>query len=201
MTTPTDAPWWVCPECGTSVPDLRCQKYFPDTGAPEECPTCDTRMARHAPHPWVAHYESLIRHAHRVGSEVAAQRDALQAEVEKWRQWQDEPSPEDGEIEAAFPTRSGSHAAYARAMELVRTRHSKGSLVALVNWLLVDLAEARESIRHFEADLPKYGRRMEELHAQLAEAREALKLISQLRGPATETARSLARAVLAKEPR
>ncbi len=40
-------------------------------------------------------------------------------------------------IKAAFPTRSGSHDEYATAMQMVGHRHSKGELVALVNWLLV----------------------------------------------------------------
>lgn len=41
-------------------------------------------------------------------------------------------------IDAAFPTRSGSHDEYAMAMQMVGNRHSKGALVALVNWLLVE---------------------------------------------------------------
>ncbi len=41
-------------------------------------------------------------------------------------------------IRAAFPTRSGSHDAYATAMRMVGNRHAKGDLVALVNWLLVE---------------------------------------------------------------
>ena len=40
-------------------------------------------------------------------------------------------------IREAFPTRSGSHDEYATAMKMVGNRHSKGKLVALVNWLLV----------------------------------------------------------------
>jgi hypothetical protein len=44
------------------------------------------------------------------------------------------------DIEAAFPTRSGSHEEYATAMRMVGHRHSKGELVALVNWLLVERA-------------------------------------------------------------
>lgn len=46
--------------------------------------------------------------------------------------------PEDAEIDAAFPTRSGRHDLYAEAMRLVGARCSKGGLVALVNWLLVE---------------------------------------------------------------
>ena len=40
-------------------------------------------------------------------------------------------------IREAFPTRSGSHAEYAMAKRMVGNRHSKGDLVALVNYLLV----------------------------------------------------------------
>jgi hypothetical protein len=40
-------------------------------------------------------------------------------------------------IKAAHPTRSGSHDEYGIAMRMVGHRHSKGELVALVNWLLV----------------------------------------------------------------
>jgi hypothetical protein len=46
-------------------------------------------------------------------------------------------------IRAAFPTRSGSHEAYAKAMLMVGHRHSKGELVALVNWLLVENEKLR----------------------------------------------------------
>lgn len=43
-------------------------------------------------------------------------------------------------INRAHPMRSGSHDAYQTAMEMVGHRHSKGALVALVNWLLVRAA-------------------------------------------------------------
>jgi 8-oxo-dGTP pyrophosphatase MutT (NUDIX family) len=41
-------------------------------------------------------------------------------------------------IDAAFPTRSGSHEEWATAMEMVGNRHTKDDLVELVNWLLVE---------------------------------------------------------------
>jgi hypothetical protein len=41
-------------------------------------------------------------------------------------------------IDAASPTRSGSHKQYAIAMQMVGNRHSKGALVGLINWLLVE---------------------------------------------------------------
>ena len=60
--------------------------------------------------------------------------------------WDDQPLPEDAAMDAAFPTRSGMHAAYAayaEAMRLVGACQSKGRLVKLVNWLLVRLATER----------------------------------------------------------
>lgn len=57
---------------------------------------------------------------------------ALQPELwhdEKQDQW----SPE---IEAAHPMKTGAHAEYAMALEMVGNRRSKGALVALVCWLL-----------------------------------------------------------------
>lgn len=53
----------------------------------------------------------------------------------------DMPLPEDADISAAFPTRTGRHDLYAEAMRLVGAKHSKGALVALVNWLLAQVAE------------------------------------------------------------
>ena len=52
--------------------------------------------------------------------------------------WIDEPDEWSPAIRAAYPTRSGSHEEYALAMKMVGNRHSKGELVALVNWLLVE---------------------------------------------------------------
>lgn len=50
--------------------------------------------------------------------------------------WEDMPLPEDEEIDSVFPTRSGRHDLYAEALRLVSAKRSKGTLVALVNWLL-----------------------------------------------------------------
>lgn len=55
-----------------------------------------------------------------------------------WKDCVDRPLPEDPEIEAAFPTRSGEHELYADAMRYVSARYSKGGLVALVHWLLLE---------------------------------------------------------------
>lgn len=51
--------------------------------------------------------------------------------------WNDVHDKWSTEIEAAYPTRSGSHDEYATAMAMVGNRQSKGQLVALVNWLLM----------------------------------------------------------------
>lgn len=52
--------------------------------------------------------------------------------------WEDQPIPEDEAIKAAHPTRSGQHETYQEAMRLVGAKRSKGALVELVNWLLVE---------------------------------------------------------------
>ncbi len=63
------------------------------------------------------------------------------AEATAWTD-DDKPLPEDEQIEAAFPTRTGRHDLYAEAMRMVGAKRSKGALVALVNWLLVQGEEA-----------------------------------------------------------
>lgn len=61
----------------------------------------------------------------------------------------DRPTPEDAEIQAAHPARTGNHERFQRALELVSARHSKGALVDLVNWLLTkaDGSAAEERAR------------------------------------------------------
>jgi hypothetical protein len=66
-------------------------------------------------------------------------REAL-ALVDGEPEWADRPLPEDDEISAAFPPRSGRHDLYVEAMRLVGAKQSKGALVALVNWLLLRIA-------------------------------------------------------------
>jgi hypothetical protein len=51
--------------------------------------------------------------------------------------WEDAKDEWTERIRAAHPSRSGSHDTYATAMRMVGNRHSKGELVALVNWLLL----------------------------------------------------------------
>ena len=53
----------------------------------------------------------------------------------------DTPDQWSAAIDEAHPTRSGSHKQYGIAMTMVSHRHSKGSLVALVNWLLTRVAK------------------------------------------------------------
>ncbi len=67
--------------------------------------------------------------------------------------WADQPTPEDGPISEAFPTRSGRHDLYQEAMRLVGARHSKGALVSLVNWLLLRAEPKRREITIKEVDV------------------------------------------------
>jgi hypothetical protein len=62
------------------------------------------------------------------------ERDALSVSLNiAWNDRQDEWS---AEIEAAHPTLTSDFDTYAKAQRMVSNRHSKGSLIALVNWLL-----------------------------------------------------------------
>ena len=51
--------------------------------------------------------------------------------------WEDVPDEWTDAIKLTHPSRSESHDEYGVAMQMVGHRHSKGELVALVNWLLV----------------------------------------------------------------
>jgi hypothetical protein len=70
---------------------------------------------------------------------TATERERARLNAIRWEEKTDEYSDA---INVAFPTRSGSHAEYAKAMTMVGNRHSKGELVALVNWLLVAVRDA-----------------------------------------------------------
>jgi hypothetical protein len=59
--------------------------------------------------------------------------------------WQDAKDEWTEAIRAAHPSRSESHGEYGIAMRMVGNRHSKGELVALVNWLLVERRRTRGS--------------------------------------------------------
>lgn len=59
------------------------------------------------------------------------------AENPTTREWGDQPLPEDAEIAAAHPLRSGRDDLYGEAMRLVGARRSKAAIVELVTWLLL----------------------------------------------------------------
>lgn len=65
--------------------------------------------------------------------------EEVESELKQARDWEDVDDEWTEAIDAAFPTRSGSHDEYATARKMIGHRHSKGQLVALVNWLLVRL--------------------------------------------------------------
>lgn len=74
-----------------------------------------------------------------VGGPTRCGRCATEARGEaKALEWDEDdlPLPEDNEIRAAHPTRTGRHDLYAEAMRLVGAKRSKGALVDLVVWLL-----------------------------------------------------------------
>lgn len=68
---------------------------------------------------------------------AATRREALQLD-EGWVSEDDKPLPEDALIDEAFPTRSREHGTYQEAMRMVGAKYTKGGLLALVNWLLVE---------------------------------------------------------------
>lgn len=75
------------------------------------------------------------RHAER-RAEIATEKFERVVELHS-RDWRgDRPTPEDEAINDAHPVESGRHGTYMEAMRLVGDRHSKSSLVAMVNWLL-----------------------------------------------------------------
>ena len=57
--------------------------------------------------------------------------------------WEDKMDGWSKRVAAAHPARSGSHDEWVTAMKMVGNRHSKGELVALVNWLLVENRTSR----------------------------------------------------------
>jgi hypothetical protein len=60
----------------------------------------------------------------------------------KWSE-DDQPLPEDDQICAAHPLRTGNHERYVEAMRLVGAKRSKYALVDLVNWLLSRIPNER----------------------------------------------------------
>jgi hypothetical protein len=73
---------------------------------------------------------------------LEAELAALREELRQARDWEDVDDQWTEVIKAAYPTRSGSHDEYGIAMRMVSSRRSKGQLVALVNWLLVEQSNA-----------------------------------------------------------
>lgn len=102
---------------------------------------------------WTYEYRDKPRPCYRIrdGSDDGDVAEAWDEHVAKtlvgvmnpWEDVKDEWTPA---IRAAHPTRSDSHEEYATAMQMVGHRHSKGELVALVNWLLVERKVARDVI-------------------------------------------------------
>ncbi len=70
--------------------------------------------------------------------------------------WDDDKLAEDDQIHAAFPTRSGRHDLYGEAMRLVGATYSKGKLVALVTWLLLERDVRDVRIVELEAKVEEY---------------------------------------------
>lgn len=73
----------------------------------------------------------------------------------------DKPLPEDGDIKAAFPTRTDRHDLYGEAMRLVGARHSKGGLLALVNWLLFRLDVKQDANSRLAREVEELKQRRE----------------------------------------
>lgn len=97
---------------------------------------------------------------------------ALQSYKREMLVWAGVPDEWDDAIKAAFPTRSGSHEQYATAMKMVGHRHSKGELVALVNWLLLDRDRAREGLLRCAKTRAEYQQERDDARALLESATE-----------------------------
>jgi hypothetical protein len=71
-------------------------------------------------------------------------RDTLLAHIkdlEHSLHWEDVKDEWSASIKAAHPMNTNTHELYAKAMKMVGHRHSKGELVALVHWLLFEIAK------------------------------------------------------------
>jgi hypothetical protein len=109
-------------------------------------------------------------------AELADARARL-AEVERHmeRPWGDRPDEWTDAISVAFPTRSGRHDLFARAMAMVGNRNAKAALVSLVNWLLVRLAEAERRETEARADFVAERDRRREIALRLHGEADALR--------------------------
>jgi hypothetical protein len=74
--------------------------------------------------------------------QLLAKNNDLIEQLRQARAWEDTADEWTAVIAAAYPTRSGSHDENGIAMRMVSSRRSKGQLVALVNWLLVEQSNA-----------------------------------------------------------
>jgi len=68
----------------------------------------------------------------------------FECKVSKPDEWDDKPTDLDDEIAAAHPMITGNHKRYALALDMVSARHSKGSLVELVNYLLSKIPSSED---------------------------------------------------------
>jgi hypothetical protein len=78
---------------------------------------------------------------------MAAHVVTMRRDLDAMSAWDDVKDQWSAAIREAHPVRSGSHDEYGVAMQMVGHRHSKGELVALVNWLLVRLRECKQHLR------------------------------------------------------
>lgn len=102
----------------------------------EYCGTMLDTMGHY--HSGLPNVRALVYHTTEYCRERLSERcEKLEDELAAMREWKDVEDEWSEAINAAFPTRSGSHGQYGVAMKMVGNRHSKGELVALVNWLLV----------------------------------------------------------------
>lgn len=80
--------------------------------------------------------------------------------------------PEEEQISAAFPTRSGNHERFAEAMRLVHAKHSKYGLTSLVNWLLSERDAALKRAEEAETITRKHATDLQTTEAAWAEVCE-----------------------------
>jgi hypothetical protein len=126
------APYRVSIQCMGERDGWKDRAIAAERASGDKAAECE-RLEKHA----VAE-ESLRRTLYRQLEAAERASGEKAAEAEKTSsEWEDEEDEWTPLIQEAFPTRSGSHNEYALAMQMISSRHSKGSLVALVNWLLV----------------------------------------------------------------
>jgi hypothetical protein len=106
---------------------------------------------------------------------LAAEFDAVAAEALEGRPWEDTEDEWDDAIASVHPAPgAGTHGHYATAMRMVGNRRSKGALVALVNWLLVERGTALVERDEAVAQKDAAGQKAAQLQATVRELREAM---------------------------